>query len=264
MLRDPFTKWLWDGRRSLLGWIVAIVVVGGLYAAFWPTIDDPALQAALESYPEAMLEALNYTDLATTAGYLTATVYGLVVAVLMIVFAIGAGSRMIAGDEEAGILDLILAHPVSRYRLALLRFGAFLAAVGVMVAALWLAMIALTGPARFEGITAAGFAAMHLHLWLFTGLFGAVAFAVGAATGRKTLAIAIGATFAVWGFLANGVLPQVEGLEWTRNLSPFDWLIGETPLANGVRIGAVLTMAGLVLLLVGAGTWRFGRRDVAV
>jgi ABC-2 type transport system permease protein len=264
MLRNPFTKWLWDGRRSLVGWILAIVFVGGGYAAFWPVIDDPALQAALESYPQAMLEALNYTDLATTAGYLTATVYGLVVAVLMIVFAIGAGARMIAGDEESGTLDLILAHPVDRHRLALQRFASFLAATALLVGALWLAMIALAGPAQFEGVTAAGFAAMHLHLWLFAGFFGAVAYAVGAASGRRGLAIAIGSGVAVWGFLANGVLPQVEGFEWARSLSPFGWLIGERPLANGVHAGAALTMAGLIVLLVGAGTWRFGRRDVAV
>ena len=45
MLRSVFTKWLWDARRSVLGWSLAIVLVGGGYAAFWPTINDPAMQA---------------------------------------------------------------------------------------------------------------------------------------------------------------------------------------------------------------------------
>ena len=35
---------------------------------------------------------------------------------LLLVYAIGAGSRAIAGEEESGTLDLLLAHPLSRRR----------------------------------------------------------------------------------------------------------------------------------------------------
>ena len=100
--RNPFAKWLWDGRRSTVAWAGAIAAVGGMYAAFWPTIDDPDMQDALESYPESLLEAINYTDISTAAGYLDATVYGLLVAVLTIVYSSASGSRIIAGEEDAG------------------------------------------------------------------------------------------------------------------------------------------------------------------
>ncbi len=60
------------------------------------------------------------------------------------------------------------------------------------------------------------------------------------------------------------MLPQVDGLEWTRNLSPFHWLTGGSPLRNGVQLGNALVMLGLAVLLVAVGTWRFERRDIAV
>ena len=63
MLRNSFTKWLRDNRRSVLGWTAAIAGVGGSYAAFWPTIDNPQMRQAMENYPAAVLEALNYTDI---------------------------------------------------------------------------------------------------------------------------------------------------------------------------------------------------------
>ena len=264
MLRNSFTKWLRDNRRSFIGWTVAIAAVGGMYAAFWPTIDNPQMRQALENYPEALLEAMNYTDIATPAGYLNATVYGLIVGLLIIVYSISAGTRILAGDEEAGTLDLILAHPVSRTRLALQRFAAFLVTVVLIGVALLVALMALTGPARLEGISIGGFAAMHLHLILFAGLFGSLAYAVGAATGRRGLAIGTGAGIAVFGFAANGILPQVEGLEWIKGYSPFNWLNGGAPLRNGVQTGNVLIMAGLIVVLVTVGTWAFNRRDVAV
>ncbi len=264
MLGSVFTKWLWDARRSLLAWSLAIVIVGGFYAAFWPIANDPELQAALENYPPGLLEAINLTDITTAAGYLNATVYGLIVAVLLVVYAVSAGTQTIAGDEEAGTLDLILAHPVSRSRLALQRFASFLVSVSIIVVALWLMMLALAGPAQLEGISVGQFGAMHVHLILFAAFFGALTYAVGAATGSKSLAIGGGAGLAVLGYVANGIIPQAQGLEWVRNLSPFHWLNGDNPLQTGVQIGDALLMLGLAVVLVVVGTWAFDRRDVAV
>lgn len=108
MLRNVFTKTLWDARRSLLGWTLAIALVGALYAAFWPTINTPAMQKAMANYPRGMLEAFNYNDLTSAAGYVGSSVYGLLIPVLVSVFAIAYGTRAVAGDEEAGTLDLVL------------------------------------------------------------------------------------------------------------------------------------------------------------
>jgi ABC-2 type transport system permease protein len=264
MLRDPFTKWLWDGRRWLLGWMAAIAGVGGFYAAFWPTFDNPDIQKFLAEYPKTLLDALNYNDIATPAGYLDATVYGLVVATLSVVFGLSAGARIVAGDEEGGTLDLILAHPVSRGRLALQRFGAFVVgAVGTSLALL-VVILVLSGPFRLTGISAGSFAAMHLQLVLFTVFFGAVAYAVGSATGRRGWALGVGAGVAVFAFAANGILPQVEGLEWIRGFSAYDWLNGVSPLEYGLQPWDVTLMIVLSVLLVGIGTWGFCRRDVGV
>lgn len=264
MLRNVFTKWLWDARRSVLGWALAVAFVGGGYAAFWPTINTPELLAALENYPQALLEALNYTDITTAAGYLNATVYGLIAAALMIVYGVAAGTRTVAGDEEAGTLDLILAHPVNRGWMALQRFASFLTSLVIIIAALWLVLLIISGPVQLDGISMGQYAAMHLHLLLFGAFFGAVSYALGAATGRKAVAISVGAGVGVLGFIANGIISQVEGMEWIKDFSPFKWLNGANPLKTGVDASDALLMLGLTVLLVAAGTWAFGRRDVAV
>ncbi len=262
--RNSFTKWLWDGRRSIIAWSCAIAAVGGLYAAFWPTIDDPGMQEVLDNYPEALLEALNYTDISTAAGYLDATVYGLLVAVLTIVYSTIAGTRIVVGEENAGRLDVVLAHPVSRRRLAVQRFLAFLVSVVVITVALLVVLLALAVPADLDGIAVTDFLAMNLHVFCFAAFFGAVAYSVGAATGRRGLAVGAGAAMGVFGFAANGILPQVDGLAWIERWSPFHWLNGSVPLKNGVDLGAVLLMAVLTVVLVAVGTWGFERRDIGV
>jgi ABC-2 type transport system permease protein len=262
--RTVYGKWLRDSRRSLLAWTVSIVVVGSAYAAFWPTFEDPEIARLLDSYPKALLQAINYTNITTPEGYLTATVYGLVVAVLTAIFAIAAGARLVAGDEEAGTLDLVLAHPVSRPSLALQRMAALTTAVVAVVGIFWLAMVLLSGPADFSRITVAHLAAMHVHLAAFALLFGSLSYAVGAATGHRAWALGAGAGAAVLAYAASGLLPQLGGLEWTRDWSAFTWLTGSMPLANGVDVGHLATMIGISAALVALGTLAFRRRDVAV
>lgn len=263
MIGNPYAKWLRDSRRSILGWTIAIVLAGCGYAAFWPTIDDPELQAALSNYPAALLEALNYTDIATPEGYLNATVYGLIVALLMVVYAVAAGTRTIAGDEEAGTLDLIAAHPISRTRLALHRFAALATSIVVIVSVFWVGIVVISGPAQFGSVPMLRLASMHVHMAAFATMFGALAFAVGAATGRRALALGVGSAAGVLAYASSGIIPQVERLAWVKGYSPFTWLNGSQPLRNGVDPGQVGLMVGLTLVLVAVGVWGFQRRDLA-
>ena len=264
MLRNTATKWLWDNRRSVMGWTVAVSAVGVFYGAMWPAFNDPEILETFESYPSGLMEALNYTNITTPTGYINATVYGLVVANLLVVYTVITGTRLIAGDESAGTLDLILALPLSRMNIALQPFDAFLVTLAIITIGLLISMALLAGPAELEGISIADLGAMNLHVLFFGGFFGALAFSIGAATGRRTLAVGICVAVAVLGFAANGLLPQIDGLEWTKSWSPYDWLNGGLPLENGVRGNDILIMAALIAVLVAIGAAGFRRRDVNV
>jgi ABC-2 type transport system permease protein len=131
-------------------------------------------------------------------------------------------------------------------------------------AVLWLAMLAITGPAQLDGVTAGELAAANVQLAFFGACVGALAFAFGAATGRKAVALGTSAGLVVLAYLANGVFPQVEGLQWTRDVSPWHWYLGGEPLKNGLQVGDSLLLLAVTVVLVAAGTWAFNRRDVAV
>jgi ABC-2 type transport system permease protein len=80
-------------------------------------------------------QALGYDNSPT--GYLQGTLFALLGPLLAVMMAVAAGARAIAGDEEAGTLELLLAHPVSRTRLLLERFGALAAAVILLRLVVW-------------------------------------------------------------------------------------------------------------------------------
>jgi ABC-2 type transport system permease protein len=263
LLRNVFTKSIWDARRSLPGWTVAIVAVGLMYAAFWPTMRSPEMAEAMAAYPKDVLAAFNYTDMATPAGYLGGAVYGLLVPLLIAVFAIAWGTRSVAGDEDAGTLDLVLAHPVSRRSLALQRFGGLVLGVLVTCLALLAAMAAVRGAFDLGDVPLRGLVAINLQLALFGASFGALAFAIGAATGSRAAALGGSAATAVLAYLANSVFPQVEALGWTRDASPFHWYLGGDPLVHGVQASGAAALAVTTVVLAGIGTLLFTRRDLA-
>ena len=97
---------------------------------------------------------------------------------------------------------------------------------------------------------------------MFGGVFGALAFAVGAATGSRGLARGASAAVAVLAYLANSVFPQVAALAWTRSSSPFHWYLGGEPLVHGVQWGGVAASLAATAVLAAVGTVLFVRRDL--
>ena len=256
-------KQLRDHRRGYLAWAGAIAAVAAMYSAFWPTLgDNPGMAKAIDAFPQSIRDAFHMQDYATPAGYFGSTVFGLLVPILITVFAISLGVGAIAGDEQAGTLDLVLAHPVSRTRLALTRYGAILITLTTAGALLLLAVVALRVPAKYTTLSIPHLAAMCFQLTLFGLCFASIAFGIGTFTGLRTITLGASAYLAVVAYLCDSFLPQISALKWVQGLSPFDWYLGGQPLVNGIQWRHCALLAGTALLCAAIGTWRFHRRDL--
>jgi ABC-2 type transport system permease protein len=264
MLRSVFGKTIWDQRRGILGWAIGVTAVGVGYAAFYPTLNSPEMAEFMDAYPQEIMDAMGMTDLTSPEGYLGGTTYGLLGPVLMLIFGASVGGRAIAGEEEAGRLDVLLAHPVTRTRVVLERAGAMLVALAVAGVALLVGMLAAAGPAEFSDIGAANLAAASGQLVLLAFFFGSLALAVGAVTGRRSLALGVVAVVGVLTYFANTLGPSVEALAWSEKVSPFFYYSGGDPLRNGFQVidSLILLAAAGGLILI--GVLGFRQRDVAV
>ena len=262
MLRSVFAKTLWDHRRSIVAWALGIAAVAAMYSSFYPSARQRSAET-VASLPPALRQAFGFGQIASPAGYLEATVFNFIVPLLLIGFVSTLGARAIAGDEEAGTLDLLLAHPIGRVPLVLHRVAALAVATAVSGGALLLGLLAIAGPAQLD-IPAGNFAAMTLHLVVLGLCFGTVALAIGAATGRRAAALAATAAVAVLGYFANTLAPQQPTTAWLQRLSPFAYYAGARPLEHGVHVGDVAVLVIASVVLVGAGALVFSRRDVTV
>jgi ABC-2 type transport system permease protein len=261
----PVLRWvLRVQRRALIGWGVALGLVTALYVSFWPAMGDTQeMQALVDSMPEALVTAMGYDAIGSPAGYLESTVYGLLAPILMLVFALGFGARLIAGDEEVGALELEATGPVGRRRLLLERYAALV--LGVV----WLGTVTGVGSLTFAralgmDVGTGPLIGATIGLILLVLALGSVAFAVGAATGRRALALAVGATVAVFGYMANALAPLLDDGAWLERLSPFFWYLGNDPLNEGLGVAGAAALAVLALVSLGVAVLAYDRRDLGV
>lgn len=252
-------------RRPLAVWAVALAALIGLYAALWPSVrGNSGWRQLFDTLPKgyrALFTVGGDIDLSSPAGYLGVELLAFMGPTLIAVYAIGAGASGVAGEESQGTLELILSTPITRGRVLIERFGALAAGLVVLAAAQTAALLGFSA-ALGMGLDPVRIVAAGAALALF-GLFtGSVALAVGAATGKPGPARAAAALLAVAAYLINALAQLTSVLGPARPLSPFYLLLGNNPLANGLRIGPALAVVGVSVLLVGLGSVSLERRDL--
>ena len=207
MLRSVLLKTLRDQRRSLLAYAISIGALVMLYGSFWPSIkDQPSMSDFMNQMPEAMrsMFAMSGADLSTPAGYAKVELMSFIGPILAILYAVSAGNAAVAGEEDRHTMDLLLANPISRTRLVLDKLGAMIIGI-LLITAVAGASLLLSGPVFGLSIAAGKAAAAMVHLGLLGLVFGALALAIGATTGRTGASRGVPALVAVLACMVNGL-----------------------------------------------------------
>jgi ABC-2 type transport system permease protein len=266
VLRDVFLKSLRDLRRSFAWWTVGLAGYVALIASVYPTVrDNPDLEKLVESYPEALKAFVAFGgqfDFTSAAGYLGSELFSFMMPALFLVAAVGHGAGTLAGEEERGTIDLLLSSPLSRTRVALEKLAAMCVELAALGAVLWLAL--WVGARAFPmEVSVAHLASATALLVVLALAYGAIAFMVAAATGRKTLAIGLTVALAVGAYLVNSLASLVEVLEPFQKATPFYHYAVADPLRQGLDPWHTLFLLAVGAVAAAAGVLLFDRRDLA-
>ena len=253
-----------DQRRSLIAWGIGVGAVVAMYAAFYPSIKGSAadLQAYMDNLPDAIRNIVAAEDYTSPVGYLESEFFNTMGLLVVLIFAIGAGARAIAGEEEGGTLDLLLSAPVRRGQVLATKAAAIATSI-FSLAALAAVTIVVTGPPFDLSVPLADLLAACVMLALVGLSFGGVALAVGTATGRRTMANAVAGGLAVLTFIVNAVGPTVDWLRPLRPLSPFRWYQDPGVLTGGLHVMNVLVLSGIAIVTYAIAHLAFERRDLS-
>jgi ABC-2 type transport system permease protein len=266
MRASVLQRGLRDSRRAFVWWAIGILGYVVLIASVWPTVrDNPALKKLHETYPQALKAFVSFGgefDFSTAAGYLGAELFSLVVPLLLMIAAIGSGARAIAGEEEAGTLDLLLANPISRTWLAFEKLAVVIVEMLFLAGVLWLALWASARIFDME-ISGVHLLAAVVSAALLAVAFGAIATAVGAGTGRRVVAITTCAALALASYLINALAPLVGAIDRIRWLSPWYHYAGADPLRHGIDVGHAAVLVVIIVVATIAFPLAFERSDLS-
>jgi ABC-2 type transport system permease protein len=164
-------------RGQITGWGIGLFIYGFIMVALYDSIIKiEGLVDLLNSYPPEILAFFGeITDLTSPEGYMD-TYYFTYMTIIIGIFAANAGANLVVGDEEKGILDLIVAHPISRTSLFWGRMLGFVGAMGLVMIINWLGWVV---PAAITGssldLNSIEFIRPFLPLYAILLFFGALA-----------------------------------------------------------------------------------------
>lgn len=251
-------------RGQIIGWGIGVFLYGFMMSSFYANIKEigDQMQLLLESYPPQLLAFFpSISEFATPIGYLD-TYFFSYMPLIIGVFSIGAGAGLLVSDEEKGILDLVLAHPVSRGRLFL---GRVLGYLVTMLLILFVGWVGWLIPAENAGLDLTAMEFLRPNLPLFANLlvFGSLALALSMILPSVRMAGGLTGALLVANFLLVGISNINPDFESLYELTPFYFTQGAKAIEN-MDWGAFAGLLGISFLLIIVAWWRFERRDIRV
>ncbi len=168
------------------------------------------------------------------------------------------------GLEEEGGLELELTSPVSRGQVVRERLLALLVSLALLVGVVVLVTVGLWAVIDLEGVAVGGIVSTAVGLLLLTFAFASLAFAAGAATGRRGVALGVGAGVAVLTYIADAIGAIVPDVGWLTAVSPWSWYLGEDPMTTGLDPVGFTSLAVLAAVTAVLAVVIFERRDLCV
>ena len=250
-------------RGQMIGWGIGLALYGWMMVSMFDSIAAmEGLEDMLASYPPELLAFIgDMVAITTPEGYFD-IYYSLYMTVIVGIFAIGVAAGLLVGDEEKGILDLVMAHPVSRTALFAGRLSAFVAATAAILLAGWLSWVLPSGSSGMD-LTWIEFLRPFLPLFAELLLFGTLALLLSMILPSVRFASMITGGLLIGNFLLNGLATMNESLQSVVEYSPLYYYQGGDAI-GGLNWGWLAGLLAVSAVLALVAWQRFQRRDIRV
>lgn len=250
-------------RGGLLGWGIGLFLFMLIVGASYATVkDSDDFDQIWDELPDAMKEVFGDVQSITSVdGYLIsqATSY---MPVVLGIYAVAAATKRTAGAEENGLLDHLLARPITR----LAYLGALALTLSLGVSFILLAStagailgLAISGVEAEDLVKATG---LFVDLLPISLAYASVGLMLGTFFHRRGPAMGLGLLAVLGSFAVQIVAQLVDEVDWLVWATPFGWW-SRSDLYDGepdlFYYGASLA---LVLVTASIAAWRWRTKDL--
>ena len=262
--QNVYLKTLRDYRIAILGWGIGLGLMVYSTISIFPSLglnksDMVQINQLIKSFSWLSEGIKIYTP----GGYLT---YKLGFTILvMAIWPLLAGARMLRGEEERGSMDALLSLPETRARVAIQKVLAMWTALLLM--GFLIGIFAYLGGAHVNADYGFGASMLYgLNLTLVCAVFGSIALFISQFTEDRGRAAGITGGLLVV-FIVMDMIHRVipgQGAEFISRLSPVYYYNLSKPVITsyGANPGALLVLFALTVALASAAVWLFLTRDI--
>ena len=253
------------GRMSgrIWGWGVGLGLYSLMMVYFYRVFAETSGMAEmLARYPRELLAFFGeIANSFTPTGYLD-TYYFLYMTFILGIFAVAAGASLLAEDEEKGILDLVMAHPISRPALFGGRWLAFALSSALILLLGWAGWLPFAHRVGLN-LSWLQFLLPNIPLLAELLLFGSLAALLSMVLPSSRMASGLAGALLAGNWLLRGLAPMNKVAQSIMRWTPLYFYQGGRAV-DGLRWSWLLGLLGASLLFAGLALILFQRRDIRV
>ncbi|TVR23571.1 MAG: hypothetical protein EA396_03355 [Anaerolineaceae bacterium] len=251
--------WQWGGGLGALGLMLMLIVTDMDVITGYADL--------LDAMPEEMLGffGLSSTEMITSPDGFIA--FGFFAYALMIlgVYAVAVGLDVVANEEDAGVLDVLLSLPVSRTRMIVQRIAAYVVITALLVVFSFGGLLVGSVLSDMEYNMGRLFIGT---LNIIPGTLVMIALTVffSVLFRRRKTALSVSAAIIIFSYFINFLAESASNavLDMVNRFSLFAYYDSQRVVREGLVWGDVAILLVVAALLFGASAWLFNRRDVGL
>jgi ABC-2 type transport system permease protein len=250
-------------RGQMIGWGIGLALYGLMMVSLFDSIVNiEGFAEMIAKYPQELTAFFgDMLAITTPKGYIDIYYFNYM-AVIVGIFAVGVGASLVVGDEEKGILDLVMAYPVSRTAFFWGRLLGFVAATVVILLVGWLSWLIPSGSSGME-LTWIELLRPFLPLFAELFLFGALALLLSMLLPSVRMTGMVTGGLLVANYLLIGLSNINQDLKSFVEFTPLYYYQGGKAITE-LNWGWLAGLLAVSLLFALVAWWRFQRRDIRV
>jgi ABC-2 type transport system permease protein len=251
---------------QILGWGISLALLGVYGILLYDSLVKPGTQQQFEQLlsnypPELMTFFGDMSQIFSPSGYLN-TLFFTYIPIVIGIFSIMGCTALLVGDEEKGILDLVLAHPISRTALFIGRLGAFTVATLLILFIAWLGFV-LPLPKTTLDATPWEMILPFLSLFALLMFVGTLALLLSMVFPSQQWAAMTAGLVLVASYFLTSFVRLSDKLKGIEKFFPMHYYQGGLAL-KAMNWGWFALLIGFSVLFAMLTWWVFERRDIRV
>ncbi|MGF1504947.1 MAG: ABC transporter permease subunit [Anaerolineae bacterium] len=254
---ELFSRW-----SAVLGWGIGLGAFGVMYTSIFPQVaDEVSLLADLQIYAALGI------DLTSFEAFIASTTIQFV-PILLGIYAIITSTATLAGEEDDGTLETLVAMPIARWQIVTAKAAAIAVALALtlLLAGLINAPVLAAVSQTVEVDVAPGqLIAVVLSGWPIVLAFTMIGLFLSALLPTRRAASLTLAVLFIASYFAENLSGMVSSLEAIKPFSLFTYFDSSADVfREGVRAGDAAVLLAVAVVFFGLALWAFHRRDLTV